>query len=498
MIAVISGKLESFGFYCRLFIVSIVCSLFVARASGPLASSGRSHEGECGTNLSLIRPDSQALLSLYKTQDNSEASHPSSSWLDDGIDNGRQEPQELSPESRAKRLADEGVLIRLEVIVDRTFSGHMNNNQLRIFQFIKSLIYETQLFFERPEMKTKIKFTFVLIDIRESKSNYPSDIAVDELLRQFAVGGDVERQQRRADLSILLVHRALWLLRDPQEAKARGRGQPHRHPGWLRKILGISFVGTFCNNQHLRPAALVINAFSLGCWVVLAHELGHALNAAHDGDPQSELARSCRSSGHLMQSHFQDDGFRWSPCSIEALMVYFQQKHIWDCIYSQKRLHLNIGQQQQVAVSFKSINFALKETRLRSPADSLGSGGLEQQCEAALGPTAHVVGYGPASSRSDEAEGNNTADEASLAVTTDSCSNLICELGHEVDQLVEVNVGTPLSGSKCYRSTEPIFRRSVAVVRANAMDPRPIGLLGARGSRQAPVYGECWQQECVY
>lgn len=312
---------------------------------------------------------------------------------------------------RRERIHNEFVIVRLSVAYDDSFKSQFEDPRLRE-DYIRAIIFETQLYYERPEMTKHIKFNLVVVEIRELNFKLDPSMDADKLLDVFTRSN---QNQMKIDMNILLLFRNMWVPGYKLNRRDDIRG----------KILGLSYIETFC--RFNRPS-LCLNANSIGSSAILTHELSHSLGSKHDGEPGYHESR-CANSDHLMHPNFDPRRLSWSRCTIDVFLSYLTSDQVYNCIFSSNRL----GQSKPIKHFFDFTPIGSNSNRLILPGHQFN---IDQQCKLALGQMAISL----------ETKIGMNGDKS-----YDVCKNLLCRIEGSVgpSEYVDVEIGPAASGSVC-------------------------------------------------
>lgn len=341
--------------------------------------------GLCGTNLKLEPANKQAAPSELI---NRFAGHRFEYLQDENL-----------RLQRLKRLQNELVVVRLNVIYDSSFKAQFGNKSE---DYIRALMYQLQLYYERPEMSERIKFNFVVVNISESSYVYPIWLTANNLLNEFSTR--IDQPRNSYDLSVLLIFRELIV---------------YRQYKLISKIFGISNVGSFCT-ENIAPPTLVFRTENFASAVVLAHEFAHSFGCNHDGEEPHLIERRCANTNHIMNAEVDIGRLSWSWCSVRVLAERFISENIHQCIYNPARF--NYSKPFKPSFDFSPTNQNINRQLL--PGSQFN---IDDQCALALGINAKSY-----------PDGQNTYP---------TCLDLACQVG-KLDT-VKVSMGPAGWGSKC-------------------------------------------------
>lgn len=278
----------------------------------------------------------------------------------------------LSPvelDARLQRLKTEIVLVRLRIVIDRSLVTALGNNDKEIHRFVRNLVFAAQLYYERKEMKERLRFNFRVVDIVKSKQSFPEHLDSASILEKFEapLGGD------RADLNVLLLFRNLWSIREDLKKPAI-------------KTFGLAYMSTFCNLDNVSQAKLIMNANSLGSSMTLVHEIGHALGARHD---PKDYPRQGACSPSLMFTYADEsmDRCAWSEDSLRDITNHLITTPIYECTFKSDRT------QPGPLKSSVDFDFTLRpgtdNKRVLPGSNNFPGSSPLHQCELALGKGAY-------------------------------------------------------------------------------------------------------------
>lgn len=313
--------------------------------------------------------------------------------------------------NKLERIRNTPIIVRLNVAYDRSFGAKFRDPKLRL-DYIRAYMYETQLYFDRDEMRRQIWFKFVVVNITTTKMLVIPRINGHEVLENFHRARDF--QPKSADLNLLMTFKNIY--------SKNNRGE-------ISKIMGIAHENAFCT-QTERPN-LIVGAFSLGTATILAHELAHSLGISHDGLPP--LGTKCARTNHIMNPIAGPEKLSWSQCSIETVVANMMTNAIFNCIYDPRRIAR--------AIPFDaSFNFPYVVGSLNQiPEYSAGRlFNLDQQCQIVLGPNS-------------VSQLSQTGDGRSQRF--DECQELVCFSGTQMK--VDAQIHPAATGSMCslYRNS---------------------------------------------
>lgn len=316
-------------------------------------------------------------------------------------------------------LLETQIIVRLNVVVDPTFAMQFNNNLQRIQDVVWAIFFETQLYFDRPELKQGkykyIRFAFVIVSLQVSEKLLPSQ-RITDFSDAFNKTKEVQDHYNDADLHVLLSYRNYFV---------RNKGQFQ-----ISVVQGFAYHETFCTplNYDYPPVAVItIRGFPNA--MTIAHEFAHAFGLPHDGFPRDPPnpyfdSRRCKKNSYtVMAENAFYYGPLWSECSVRGLtMVPYMR---FNCILDPKR----IGNIKPVEKRFDWRKY--NHENISQWPDLLPGEKFSQleQCQLMLGPSSFPVG------RIGE---------------FDICQDLTCDVGRDSkDRYVRVFLGPPLTGTEC-------------------------------------------------
>lgn len=243
---------------------------------------------------------------------------PTAPTDDKYIDPELQRSELEAARANLQALRDKKILVRLNLVYDATIEERYGRSE-GVLSYLRQFIHSTQLVFEQRELDIGIEF--VVVSARKSRQNFNWNLATGQILEQFTLGPDVNKNN--ADLDVLLLGRSMW--RSAANSKPRG----------MAGVLGLANVGTFC--REFRNNTLVVDALTLGHYRTLAHELAHAFNCMHDSEP-GRFERYCSGQEFIMSPSAGPLRTRWSKCSKECLLNYFALPEVYECIFNSERI----------------------------------------------------------------------------------------------------------------------------------------------------------------
>lgn len=216
-------------------------------------------------------------------------------------------------------LANIGIIVRLNVVIDSTMYQQLNYDMQLVKKFVKTFIHELQLYYSRRELASRIRFFFVLTNLKISDTKFSDDLDMDGMLKTFLMGQDIKENLRIADVHLLLTYRNMWVSNFVKTIKTK-----------ILNILGVAYMGTFCKNPLNAPSIGLLTVRSLYSIRTMVHEMGHAFGARHD------VEGHCGSEGYIMVENGYNDGPRWSKCSVDDLLAH--STRFRGCIYDPARI----------------------------------------------------------------------------------------------------------------------------------------------------------------
>lgn len=214
---------------------------------------------------------------------------------------------------RLQELKTNLTIIRMLVLYDDTMLAEFKSRG-KIERYIRNILYQNQLTFERPELWAHLRLYFMITDIRKANSSYGPNLSGPATLLAFSKAPDFTASPE-ADLKVLMVYK---------EFASNPEGT---------RVLGVSYIGSICRKTS--RAALVLIASTTGSARVLAHEIGHALNSNHDG---LEKNAACPEEGNIMKSTLSPTAINWSKCAIKLFQDFLADTSISSCLNDPNRL----------------------------------------------------------------------------------------------------------------------------------------------------------------
>lgn len=345
----------------------------------------------------------------------------SNRWANSGTHDERQAARETKSKSKSKkqtrkdrqerdaiigRLAREFIHVRLNIVYDKALEERHRDHPGGVQAFIRDFVYTLQLTYEQPELSSLMKINFVVVSIKRSSLNFPGSDPALVMMRRFENSSEAEEDPKLADINCLLVYRSLGRLYNEDI-------ETDKH------VLGLGALGAFCSDSSKR--AIMLQAESLGAYPVFAHEMAHALNVQHDGEPGTFSGHCSSKGGHLMSSSVGPNYLTWSTCSVTAMLEHFVEKA--KCIYDPQR----VASARPLSDSFDlNPSSAAGQANRRSLPGELVP--LDEQCARGVARRA------TAASVARQSESRYTV-----------CQSLICELG----QSFSLSIGPAVQGSAC-------------------------------------------------
>lgn len=318
------------------------------------------------------------------------------------------------------KLYRDGFVVRLNVIVDRTLAKQMDYNRLVIDNLIWSFLFETQLYFERFEMRKAAKIRLVVTNILISDRIFEEPIDVDDMKIQYNSTEEVINNRFIADIHLVLAFRELWI--PLTKANPNNIGKPFGK----QIIFGVADQDAFCWSfeKNFTPPMVLVTIRSFGQTMTTAHEMAHTFGVYHDGDIRIGPKLLCPKYGFIMSANALEMDALWSHCSIESLRQrVLLATH--PCVFDPARV-ANIN---PIKPSLDWREFNINDTFNRPDLLPAARFDLNQQCQLMFGAHASPVN----------------------AMSENLCQILYCDVGDvKRGHFARAKMGPPLSGSTCY------------------------------------------------
>lgn len=375
-----------------------------AAAVEKFSKVGHNWDSICGTD--LHRQSTSRILA--ENASSSATSNQAFTQFISRLENPADRPERLA------RLASQPVIIGFNVFYERSLAAQLGYDRTRVAKLVRNLMYETQLYYEQPAMRERVYISMLVLQIIPVDGIVGRGLLVDPLLREFTdeivYYSKFKDSSRLADLNLLLVFRNLYY----QKVDTGVQG----------KVFGVANLATFCHSNQ--PNSIVVQAFSAMSAHILAHEIGHTLNAYHDDDERHPIARQCPSATYIMSPSLSPNTLSWSECTIQQISEYLIDDRIFKCVYKPDRL-------AQLKSFRAEFDFSLNgPNREPLPGQDMS---LDEHCKTMFGHQAEST---------QRALGDNKSPES-----YESCQEAVCRFVRPQFGELRIRLGPALTGSEC-------------------------------------------------
>lgn len=308
--------------------------------------------------------------------------------------------------SNAERLKGQRILVKINFVYDEMIEERWSKLEGGVIQYLRLLTYSTQLVFEQKELDLGIEL--VVVSAKKSTQKFQWDWNSGKILDEFTGGPDLDRN---ADINVYLLGRSLWN-RGPKVENSKR---------WSTRILGLSWVRSFCN-PNSTVGAMLVDAIELGRYRTFAHEIAHALGCNHDGEKSDPILARCDSNLYLMSWANSLSRVAWSECTKTCLTQFFAHPDVYKCIIDRQR----VESAKPMTPEFDFSPHGTNPNRQKFPGEILD---IDGQCRHASDDNARAL---------QSITGRNGY------VYDNTCQGLLCRLG-DVNYLL----GHVIQGSTC-------------------------------------------------